>query len=48
MMFLKSLRRTTILQQQSRAFNNKHLKAFATLDPKTIDGSHKGMNLVAG
>ena len=46
-MFTKSLRRASLIHLQKRAFG-AHLQAFATLDPKTINGSHKGMNLVAG
>lgn len=39
--------RSQIMQVQSRAFS-KHLKAFATLDPKNLSTANKGMNLVNG
>ena len=39
--------RSQLMLAQSRAFS-KHLKAFATLDPKNLSVSNKGMNLVGG
>lgn len=39
--------RSQLMFAHQRAFS-KHLKAFATLDPKNLSASNKGMNLVNG
>jgi len=43
-----SLRTRLMSSMYSQRNFSKHLKAFATLDPKNLSVENKGMNLVAG
>jgi len=43
-----SLRTRLTSSMNSQRNFSKHLKAFATLDPKHLSVNNKGMNLVAG
>ena len=46
-LFKRSFLRKQLLSQQYRCFS-QHLKAFATVDPKSLSSNNRGMNLVGG